>query len=211
MKTTLTAIIGLLFGCHTAFAQIDTITRDKGLRQFFGIRSIGSIVSITEEYKTGYVTALLFKDGKFVQQLGDEQIVYSYGVTPLSIGKSALGTAPASVQAEFIWGRRGDSSGYIIRAACGNAGRSVDFTPLDGLSSINLTELDFNYPNERKTFDGFLVLGTAYEIVRKPNSEEISDMINASHQAIILLFQQFKTDKEAEIFIESVKKKYKNS
>jgi len=192
-----------------ASAQVDAITRDLGLREFLGVHSIGASVPVTSDYVSGFVTALVYKDGQFASRLGDQPLVFSYGSQPISVGNAKLGAAPASVHAELLWGTRNGESGYLLRADCYGGGSSLTpFHVVPDLPKINRIASDLYRPGHPLMFEGFYALGAAAELESQPKSDSLPDLIAASKVAVILVFQQFKTPDEAKAFQAQVAAKF---
>ena len=191
-----------------ARAQIDSLPRDIGLRQFLGVSSIGATIPISPEYKSAYFAVMVYRDGIFEKRLADQGVNYSYGGILVSVGNHKLGVAPSAVQAELLWGYRGDKMGYMMRANVGSSGVVPTFHDYPDFAKIDSTVSDLYFPGKEVLFGEFIVLGAAYE-ASQTASNEIGEQIKTSKLAFVLVFQQFKTDAEAVAFVAGVRDKYK--
>lgn len=191
-----------------ARAQIDSLPRDIGLRQFLGVSSIGASIPISPEYKSAYFAVLVYRDGVFEKRLTDQEVAYTYGGILVSVGNYKLGLAPSAVQAELLWGNRDNKTGYILRGNVGSSGVVPTFHDYPDFAKIDSTVSDLYFPGKEVPFGEFIVLGAAYE-ASQTGSNDVMEQIKASKLAFVLVFQQFKTDEEAVAFVTGVRDKYK--
>jgi hypothetical protein len=210
MKTLPLVLSVLAITACSLSAQVNASDQDTALRRFFGIRSIGSTVPISNPAVSAFATVLVFKDGQFWKRIGDTPILYSFGQTPVALGNPTAGFAPATVQVDFLWGPREGKMGYLFQAGVGTTGLVPAFREMPELAGINTTFSDGYRDSSNPQFEGMILLGAAYELVASPEEDTVFATIKAAKIALVVIFKEFYSEAEAKEFLIALNKKYKS-
>jgi hypothetical protein len=210
MKTLPVILSVLAITAGSLSAQVNAGDQDTALRRFFGIRSIGSTVPISEPAISAFATVLVFKDGQFWKRIGDTPILYSFGQTPVALGNPTAGLAPATVQVDFLWGPRDGKMGYLFQAGVGTTGLVPVFREMPELAGINTTLSDGYRDPSHPQFEGMTLLGAAYELVASPKEDTVPESIKAAKIALVIVFKEFHSEADAKEFMKALNEKYKS-
>lgn len=200
MKSLLVAASLVCLAAVPLRAQVNAAVQDTALRSFLGIRSVGSSVPIAPPAVSGFATVLVYKDGKFWKRIGDTPLLLSFGQTPIALGNTQAGYAPAAAQIEFLWGPRDGRVGYLFQAKVGATGFEPSFSEMPELASLNTLYSDaFGGPNPPQ-LHGMSVMGAAYSLKEPPHGESIEASIKAADLAVVVLFKTFGSEEERHAF-----------